>query len=266
MPTRKKTIRLICILGALGALGAPIAGASPQTSPVAILIDDLPGFDKASAQFLATALRSEGLKVVPLTADAASDSATLSPARFSLYVIPNAKVYPASGRKALAAYLKAGGNLMILGGPAFSEPVWEHKGQWVNEEIIQQDLATRKPDHIVFDFDRDATPPSWPRGTDQADAPGGIEVVPGGPSATGKCLKVWTEDLTGWDTSGPNTIPGFYPQGHGLLCFWGKGDATTTQMVIELKETDHSRWMASVALTTESVSYTHLTLPTILRV
>jgi hypothetical protein len=42
-----------------------------------------------------------------------------------------------------------------------------------------------------------------------------------------------------------------FPEGHGLLCFWAKGDRETPELSVEINERDGSRWIAVAPLKTE---------------
>ncbi len=71
----------------------------------------------------------------------------------------------------------------------------------------------------------------------------------GGAAGTAQAVKMWTESMSGWSTFASPKIEGMFPPGQDLLCFWAKGDARTKQLLVEVGETDGSRWMAVVPLT-----------------
>jgi len=56
--------------------------------------------------------------------------------------------------------------------------------------------------------------------------------------------------LTGWDTWYSPDLETAFPEGHDLLCLAARGDPKTPQLSVELVETDGSRWIAVVPLTT----------------
>ena len=217
---------------------------------VAILKDRLPGLDHSTVDHLAKALRASGFGVTLISADSATDPRVLSPENFRLYVIPNAQVYPADGIPPLMNYLRRRGNAVILGTPAFSRPAWPYEGEWIDIAAIRERIAETKPERVLVDF-ADTDPATWVRSSNDFNAPGSIEVVDGGPDDTAECLKIWSGDFTGWDTYCSPVIRDMFPEGHGLLCFWAKGDRETPELSVEMNERDGSRWIAVAPIKTE---------------
>ena len=237
-----------------GPTAAAVGGPDVEkgaNGTVAILRDALPGADPSVADHLATVFRSAGFGVTFLTARQASSPVLLAPERFLLYVVPNAQVYPGDGMAALMGYLRRGGHLMVVGGPAFSRPVWEHEGRWLDKGLMQASLATVEAGRVVMRLDDDNALAGWTRACDDPSVPSRVELAEGGHDGTGRCMRVRTEKLTGWNTYASPTTEGMYAEGHDLLCFWGKGDAATTKLSVEMNEEDGSRWIAVVPLTTE---------------
>jgi hypothetical protein len=103
------------------------AGESGPPGSIAMLRDALPGMDQESARTLASALRRAGFGVTFLSAKQAVDPLVLRPERFFLYILPNAEVYPAAGIRALSVFLRHGGHVVFLGGPALTRPVWSYQ-------------------------------------------------------------------------------------------------------------------------------------------
>ena len=233
-----------------GTTDVEIDAQRGELGNVAILKDRLPGLDDSTVDHLAGALRADGFGVTTISANSATDSHVLSPENFRLYVIPNAQVYPADGIPALLSYLQRRGNAIILGAPAFSRPVWPYKGEWIDMGTIRERIAGIKPERVLVDF-ADRNPATWTRSSNNFNAPGTIQTVDGGPEGTGKCLKMWSGEFTGWDTYGSPVIREMFPESHSLLCFWAKGDAATPEMSVEINEDDGSRWIAVVSLSPE---------------
>ena len=216
---------------------------------VAILDDNLPDLDRSVAAHLAAALRKAGFGVTCISAETACNPAVLSPWHFSLYVIPNATVYPGDGYQALTQYLRRRGHLMVLGGPAFTRTVWQYGDRWVDRGSIRALLAKQRAERVFLSFDDTDDLSAWSWATNATDVPSKIEVVEGAP--TGKCMRMSMEGLTSWCTYSSPTIEGMFPEGHELLCFWARGDAQTSQLSVEINETDGSRWIAVAPLTTQ---------------
>jgi hypothetical protein len=244
--------RLVSILALSAPLWSPVAAPGSESDlrqNVAMLRDALPGLDLKAVDAIAQALRGAGFGVTFVSAEQASDAHVLDAKRFFLYVIPNAAVYPAAGGPALMSYLKARGNVLVLGGPAFTRPVWSRQGKWVDAEMVRNLVARVPTAHVAFDFENPA--PSWRRSTDSPETKGGFEIVPGGANGTGHAARIWMDRMIGWDNHASPTIPGLFPPGQDLLCFWAKGDEHTTQLLVEANEKDGSRWMAVVPLKPE---------------
>ncbi|NOY82872.1 MAG: hypothetical protein GXP31_17885 [Kiritimatiellaeota bacterium] len=214
---------------------------------LAVFRDDLPGTDLGATDRLVKALRKAGFGVTCLTGEAAADPRVLTPERFFLYVVPHSVVYPAAAFRALTLYLRRHGNLLTIGGPPFTDPVWQHDGEWVNRAIIGARVRGQKPRHRVFAFDRGDGVKGWSRSTDDRSVASGIEIEDVG-SPHGRVLKVWTADLPGWNTYYSPQLPALYGKGDDLLCFYARGDAATPQLAVEVDEADGARWIATVPL------------------
>ena len=93
---------------------------------IAILNDTSAGIDVSIVDAVADALRREKFEVEFLTAEEICDTAILSTQNTFLYVIPDAKSYPAEGEIALRKYLRGKGNLLTLGSsPLPGQPLIE---------------------------------------------------------------------------------------------------------------------------------------------
>ncbi|MBT9138347.1 MAG: hypothetical protein DDT31_00904 [Syntrophomonadaceae bacterium] len=218
---------------------------------IAILKDKLPGLDFSAVDHIASALRSEGFGVTFISGEDASEPDILNANNFFLYIIPNARVYPAKATPALMRYVRNKGNLMVLGGPAFKEVAWKQGEEWITGELYAQMIAKVKPDNIFLDFDDMNNLSDWIRHTNDTNIPAGIEIDEGGPKGSKQCMRYWTKNLTGWNTYSSPPREDIFLEGHSLLCFWAKGGDRTPQLMIELNESDGSRWIATVNLTTE---------------
>ncbi len=228
----------------------PAAEVAVEHGPagnLAVFRDALPGTDPAATDRLVEALRKAGFGVTCLTGEAAADPRVLTPDRFFLYVVPHAVVYPADAFRALALYLRRHGDLLTIGGPPFTDPVWRHDGEWINRAIIRERLRRQKPSHRVLAFDHGDGVKGWTRSTDDRSVASEIEIEDAGPPH-GRVLKVWTADLPGWNTYYSPQLPAVYGEGDDLLCFYARGEASTSQLAVEVDEADGARWIATVPL------------------
>jgi hypothetical protein len=144
-------------------------------------------------------------------------------------------------------FLQGGGDLVAIGAPAFSTLTASIDGQWMDKAAYLERLARTRPTRVVFDFD-DALP-AHTRGTDRVDRPCEVEAAKPGADGSAGTLHVRIADLQGWDTMVMEAPQGAFPEGSTLTCFWAKGGARTTQLALEWRERDGSRWIAVVPLT-----------------
>ncbi len=217
---------------------------------VAILDDALPGADSALAAQLSQALTHAGFGVTHITGEQAADSRVLRPETFRLFVVPNAVSYPIEAMPALTGYLSARGNLMVLGAPAFTRPVWLHNKRWLDNDMVRAELKRVTARRVWFDFDGATVDTSaWRRASNDMAATNRLRVVGTEEKKHGKCLEIHTGNLTGWDTYRAPPVAGMFGPDDTLLCFRARGDAATPQLAVELSEEDGSRWIATVPLT-----------------
>ena len=117
---------------------------------VAILDDDLPGFDRAFVKRLAAELTEAGCDVATLSASQVCDAKILSPDKYFLYVIPQCRTYPAAGLDPLMAYASRRGHVLFLGGPFLDDPVWPANRDWFNRAAIRAAKDGAAPQNATF--------------------------------------------------------------------------------------------------------------------
>ena len=223
--------------------------AAPADRTVAILRDPrLKGQMVNAAEKLARALKDAGFETRFLTAEQAVDPKTLAPEKFFLYVLPGGGQHPVGDDEALRKYVTSGGNLLVLGDLANVQFVKKYGDRWANPQDL---VAETQPEHVLYTFDGLSSLDNWRRATNDPPTPGGMELVDGGPNDGGKCAKIWTENLTGWQTFYAPRDKNLFPGGHQLLTFRARGDGETSHLLVEIDEEDGSRWMAPVPITDE---------------
>ena len=202
---------------------------------VAILKDALPGLDAQIAEAVATTLRRAGLQTDFLSADEACDQETLRAEKYFLYVLPNAKCYPASGVEVLDRYLGDRGSLLILGVPPSENPAWKHQGRWIDRNEVLATLAKQKPARMLFDFDGMRKSSGWRHGLG-APGGGGVELVAGGADGSPTCMQITFQhnDFKAFDTWSAAMEPDSTLGSRPLVCFWAKGDDRTPQLAVRL--------------------------------
>ncbi|MBM3498065.1 MAG: hypothetical protein FJX74_05280 [Armatimonadetes bacterium] len=225
-----------------------------EAGNVAVLCDEMPGLDRAVAERYAAALAEAGMAVTRLTGEQLANPYVLGSERFDVLVLPHAQSFPAVAVEALNAYLRQGGDLAAVGAPAFSRLLTKIDGEWLDKEQYLDRLARTPPDRIVLDFDGDQPPPHA-RASDRPDLGCTVETTAPGAADSPAALRVQIANLHGWDTLGFDVPPGAFEPGATLTCFWAKGGPRTTQLSLEWRETDGSRWIAVVPLTREWKAY-----------
>ena len=216
---------------------------------IAVLKDDaLAGLDMGFVNSLTKELGQNGFSVTTLSAEHATDPSVLSPDRFSIYVVPPAEEFPVSAQRALEDYVSGSGHLCVVGNLPERKLVGLIDGRWQSPGDY---ISKIQPERILYNFDERDDTPDWRRGTNDKSIPAGLEIDDGGATDDGKCLKVWTENLTGWNTYYSRNRTDLFADGHKLFTFWARGDARTDGVLVEIDEKDGSRWMAVVPLTRE---------------
>ncbi|MDR3706810.1 MAG: beta-galactosidase [Capsulimonadaceae bacterium] len=253
-----------CVLALFSTLlCAPVCLADTPASssqPVAAIFADpsLPGYHESLIVSLESTLRAEGYIAKRVsTAEIAGGEITRT--NTTVLVLPDARHLPTALGQPVNVYLRAGGNLLTLGAPAWSEaPVRGKDGSWITDAQIQR-LRLRQPLHGVILDTADASKAStWRRSTDTPDRKTTFEIVPAPQNL--KVLgvaDVAISNLDSWDTicSPSDAKASLFPQGDTLTAFWAKGDINTTQIAIEWDERDGSRWIAIQPIGTEWKRY-----------
>jgi hypothetical protein len=236
------------MLAAALALTWPAAAAVGY--PAAVFRAPRPAQDPGLAQDLARQLAPAGYAPELIGLETLTNAAQLTPARFRLLVLPNVRRLPLAATDAIGSYLKAGGNLLALGAPAWSPGHFQVRDQWLSREEYEATLSQQKPARILEDFEQgDLT--QWRHGGNEPTSQSRWEVAP---APEGKALHVMVNPYTGWDNLSRPWNQAF-PTGHALTCFRAKGAPQTRQLSLEWTEEDGSRWIATVNLTTNWARY-----------
>ena len=241
------------IAGRLG-LGPPtvFAASSASESPRAAVFSNVwSEANLALTREVARQLEAAGYAVQYVSAETLSRRGELVEKNFDLLALPNARELPADCAPALEDFLKAGGDLLALGLPAWQSPFYKVNGRWLSRSQYEQAIAGQRPQHSIETFDR-ADLSQWSRASNESASRTRYELVP---AEGGQALHVVIENLTGWETflSPRWTQP--FPAGHLLTCFRARGGPRTHQLSLEWTEEDGSRWIATVDLTSDWKNY-----------
>lgn len=204
------------------------------------------------AEDLARRFAALGYGVTQLTPRELATPDVLKPDVVDLLVLSDARALPVDALRGIAEYEQAGGNLVVLGGPAFETLLWPLGDQWLPESRYRAAVAESVRSTVQLDFEATEIG-TWTRATNHEAAGSTARRDEGARGSTGGLL-LDIRGLSGWDTFTAPVTPRF-PEGHTWTTFWAKGDAQTSQLSIEWREEDGSRWIATVGLTEEWQPY-----------
>jgi hypothetical protein len=225
------------------------SGAPNRQDRVALLRDDLPGYDSQLADAITSALEQFGFEVSHLTTSDAGNRKVLSADQFFLYIVPNCRTYPADALDTLLEFSRNRGHLLMLGGPLLDNPVWRRNGKWLDRDAVNAAMREVEPEYRSFDLTT-LDPSRWTRTCNVPKSGGSWKLAAAGPDGI-PCLAYHTENLSGWDGYLSPTVDHLYGDQHDLFTFLAKGGSQTRQLAVEIQETDGSRWIAVADLTVD---------------
>ncbi len=250
MASRRTRVLLVALL-TVAPLGGAMGQSRTNAARAAVWRADVPGTEPALSALVARLARAAGYQVEMLDSTGLTNAAVLSPARFDLLVLPDARALPLEAAAPLEAFLGAGEDLLALGLPGWQNPVFRLGDRWLTRADYDRALARHAPARHLFEF----SPEEMPRWTRAANNPASSarweSVADGGTPA----LHVVVENLTGWDTLGSPRLDQPFADGASLTCFRARGDASTGQLALEWVEADGARWIATVELTPQWQDY-----------
>lgn len=220
----------------------------------AVVRAGLSGEDVRLAEALTLELRAAGYDTAELGFDALCDPGQLRADRFDLLVLPNAAELPANSIAPIAAYLAAGGDCIALHAPAWQRPLVNIDGKWMTLGEYRRERAGVPPEQVLFDF-ASAELGTWQRQAFRSDVGARHETVDSGPAPGQRALHVTLDALENWDTFASPLLESPFSGGRSVTVFSAKGGPNTTQLAIEWRERDGSRWLATVPLSLEWQRY-----------
>lgn len=225
--------------------GTPMGLNKPRGDKLAVFQSQENGYPRELAEKLASSLQNLGKKVEIIGEDALR-SPSFTRANYELLILPDASFYPLSAKANLLSFLEEGGNLFCLGGAIFTTSAKLEQERW---EKLQEEIAKTPMERTIIDFQKEDLK-NWIRASNDLSSPTKYSVVPEGPREGIYALEFDVSNLTGWDTLLSPPLQNPFPDGQNLTCFWAKGDANTQAMLVEWREKDGSRWIATVPLST----------------
>ncbi len=233
----------------LAAPGPTLAADSRPT--VGLNVAPSSRWSAATVEALSIALGRSGNVVLH---DARANDAALDPREYSLIVVADARRVAAELPETLAAYVRSGGNLALLGGPFFEEPLWDYGGNTLDRQGLVEAVARDLKPDVLLDFDASEQPP-WQNHSDRRSEESAARRIEGGADGTAGAFQLCVSGEAGWDTFQSPRIEAKADAAATLTTFWAKGDGPRSQLVAEWREADGSRWMTTVRLSDQWQRY-----------
>lgn len=207
---------------------------------IAIIADE----DGALGRQWADALRQAGFGATVVSWEQLANS-RVPVEKIDLLLLADARRLPVQAREAVMHALRTQGKVMAIGAPAFSGLLVHTPQGWIGPEHYAETLLARiEPVPVAADQE------DWRRSARFPERAAAVEVAP---EEGAGCWKM-SCDLDSWDGFAAN-VEGAFGADRTLLTFWARGDDRTSQLSVECREKDESRWIATVDLTTEWRAY-----------
>ncbi len=164
-------------------------------------------------------------------------------------IFPESIEYPFIIEEAILNFVKNGGDLVLMGGHAFKNPLLNYQNKWLTrKQIIADLLRNSKSKKILLNFKK-LNINDWIRDSNDLNKPSGISLEK---RKKNSCLKINICDLTDWDTFKTDLKCW---KNHNSIIFSAKGDEKTREVVVEINEQDGSRWACLIELSPQWKSY-----------
>jgi len=220
----------------------PLGPLPADKYAIALLKDgSLPGHDPKLADELAALLRKGGHEVTLINADILCNRFAVTTDRFDMLFLPACHTLPGEAGPVIKAYCDKGGDLAALGTPAFRNILAKVGGKWLSKGDWRKLLNAQPTARLLFSFD-DEDLSKWQRHTNAPNSPVTRQLVPG---SKGRALRVVIPRMTGWDGFASPKLEKPFADGHTLTCLWAKAIGATNRLMLEWRESDGSRWIAT---------------------
>ena len=171
-----------------------------------------------------------------------------------LVVVADAGRVSAELPEALAAYASRGGHLALLGGPFFDRLLSKYGDTRLDHGALLEAVGRDVQPRVLLAFDRDELT-SWQNHSNQRSQESSAVRVEPGAAGTPGALRLRVSAEAGWDTFQSPPLASRPDPEAVLATFWAKGDGPRSQVVIEWRERDGSRWMTTVRLSDQWKQY-----------
>lgn len=164
-----------------------------------------------------------------------------------LLVLTDARNLPARLAGPVDAFLKAKGRLIALQAPAWQNPLYLVDSKWIGAEQFGLSQAKKRPERPILSL-QNGPLKEWERSSNDLAGAASYTVEPCELGDGVAAIHAKIENLTSWDTVLSPALDRPFASGMEVTQFAAKGGPQTGSMVVEWREKDGSRWIASVPL------------------
>ena len=148
-------------------------------------------------------------------------------------VFPEPSAIPFGAGRTLDKYLKNGGNLVSLGGPALTSVLHGTGDGWLPREELTAEQGKYEGRPIVWDFEKPEDAEGWYRVSHKTDNYHKISVGDYGSPDSKGALKIEIKDYAGWDMIGKGVNLSADYDNIGMYVRGGEGTGSMTVEMIE---------------------------------
>lgn len=179
--------------------------------------------------------------------------------RHALVLLAGADCISSAAKIALEAYLKVGGKVIFLGGPAFHDTVYYHDGEWLNRGAYFEACTKVQPEYAQAVLDPDVS--GWEQSIERLSgfAQSAVTYEKGnyGLASEKSQIHFEVEEFRTYEYFNCPVTP--HVKECNGLGFWAKGDDRTQGMFVELLDDNGSRWCTAITSLSEDWQYFLLT-------
>jgi hypothetical protein len=207
---------------------------------IAVLRDDFPYASRTFVDRLVESLQSD-LNVRVLSGEELTVLLSSEPDAIDVLLLPDARFFPAAAIPALLDYLKQWGDLLVIGGPAFSELMVPQGCQWLDRDGVNKARHDAEPGKYI-----EMGPEGW---TAVSDLEGGdlIKVSASDDGEMGQAIRIDLPTPYYWCYVRTEDIADPFDGGY-LTTIWAKSLGESSEITIDWSETDGSRWFHKLEL------------------
>ena len=112
-------------------------GGKSSSYRLAILNDDIPTLNPDLVHVLSRAIVKAGIAVTSVGCDQLANPEAFNVQRFDCLMLTDSPHFPIAAEQNLLKFIGAGGDLVLMGGQAFDQPLWKYEGRWLSRTKLQ---------------------------------------------------------------------------------------------------------------------------------